>query len=436
MGEEELRRQILDLVRKFYEAKFGTAKFILGQDRINCAGRVFDEKEIMLLVDSALDFWLTAGRFEKEFKEKLANFLGMKHVITANSGSSANLLAITALTSPKLGERKLNDGNEIITTAETFPTTLAPIVQNRFVPVFVDVSLSDYNVDPNLVEDAISERTKAVFLAHTLGMPFELDRITKLCKEHDLFLIEDNCDAFGSKYDGKYTGTFGDISTLSFYPAHHITTGEGGAVITNSDLFKKIILSLRDWGRDCWCDTGKDNTCGKRFSMQMGTLPFGYDHKYTYSHLGYNFKMTEMQAAIGVAQLEKLPIFIKKRKENFKKLYEIFKQYEDFLLLPSPAKKADPSPFSFVLTVKENAPFRRNDIIDFFEKNHIQTRMLFAGNIVRQPCMEGIKYRVVGNLMNTDKVMTDTFWIGAYPGINDEIIGYIGEKIKEFFAKY
>lgn len=430
--EKKLRRQIFNLVKEFYKIKHKPMGFKPGFTRIGYAGRVFNEKEIIYLVDSALDFWLTNGRFEKEFRGRLAKYLGVKHVITTNSGSSANLLAISALTSPKLGEKGLKKRDEIITTAVAFPTTVAPIVQNKLVPVFVDTRLGNYNSDPKFIEEAISDRTKAVFLAHTLGIPFEVDKILKLCKKYDLFLIEDNCDALGAKYDNNYTGTFGEISTLSFYPAHHITTGEGGAVITNNGKIKEIIQSFRDWGRDCWCESGKDNTCGKRFGWQLGTLPSGYDHKYIYSHLGFNLKMTDMQAAIGVAQLEKLPLFIKKRQENFEKLYENFKEYEDFFILPKIPKKAEPSPFGFILTIKDGAPFSRKEIVDFLEKNLIQTRMLFVGNIVRQPCMDGVEYRIVGELKNTDKIMMDTFWIGVYPGITEEIIGYISDKINEF----
>jgi len=430
--EKKLRRQIFNLVKEFYKIKHKPMGFKPGFTRIGYAGRVFNEKEIIYLVDSALDFWLTNGRFEKEFRGRLAKYLGVKHVITTNSGSSANLLAISALTSPKLGEKGLKKRDEIITTAVAFPTTVAPIVQNKLVPVFVDTRLGNYNSDPKFIEEAISDRTKAVFLAHTLGIPFEVDKILKLCKKYDLFLIEDNCDALGAKYDNNYTGTFGEISTLSFYPAHHITTGEGGAVITNDGKIKEIIQSFRDWGRDCWCESGKDNTCGKRFGWQLGTLPSGYDHKYIYSHLGFNLKMTDMQAAIGVAQLEKLPLFIKKRQENFEKLYENFKEYEDFFILPKIPKKAEPSPFGFILTIKDGAPFSRKEIVDFLEKNLIQTRMLFVGNIVRQPCMDGVEYRIVGELKNTDKIMMDTFWIGVYPGITEEIIGYISDKINEF----
>jgi CDP-6-deoxy-D-xylo-4-hexulose-3-dehydrase len=435
MNEEKIRKEIFNLVKEFYEVKHKPKKFIPGKSRVNYAGRFFDEREIISLVDSALDFWLTAGRFEKDFKEKLAKFLGVKHVITVNSGSSANLLAISALTSPKLGNKMLKEGDEIITTAATFPTTIAPIVQNRFIPVFIDIELGNYNADIKLVEEAISEKTKAIFLAHTLGIPFEIDKMVDLCKKHNLFLIEDNCDALGSKYKDKYTGKFGDISTLSFYPAHHITTGEGGAVITNNDELKKIIQSFRDWGRDCWCEPGQDNTCGKRFSQQFATMPFGYDHKYIFSHLGYNLKMTDMQAAIGVAQLEKLLHFKKRRKENFEKLNTIFKEYEDFFVLPKTPKQADPSPFGFVLTVKDKTPFSRKEIVDYLEKNLIQTRMLFAGNITRQPCMEGIKSRLGSELKNTDKIMNDTFWLGVYPGMTEDMIQYISKKIKDFFKK-
>jgi CDP-6-deoxy-D-xylo-4-hexulose-3-dehydrase len=433
MSKEKLREEIFKLVKKFYEVKHKPKKFIPGTTKINYAGRVFDEKEMINLVDSSLDFWLTSGRFEKEFTKKFEDFLKVKYIITTNSGSSANLLAIASLTSPKLEKERLFENDEIITVAAGFPTTISPIVQNKIIPVFVDVELGSYNIDTDIVEDAISEKTKAIFIAHTLGMPFEVDRILEICKKHNLYLIEDNCDALGSKFDGKYTGTFGDISTLSFYPPHHITTGEGGALITNDDMLKTIIQSFRDWGRDCWCDPGKDDTCGKRFKWQLGTLPFGYDHKNTYSHLGYNLKMTDMQAAIGLAQLKKLPDFIKKRQKNFDKIYKIFKDYENFFILPEIPKKSEPSPFGFILTVKDDAPFTRNDIVTFLENNLIQTRMIFAGNIIRQPCMEGVKYRVFGELKNTDKVMNDTFWIGVYPGITDEMISYISEKINEFF---
>ena len=411
-----VKREFLDIVMRsfikenvgvYYRLFHSEKVFVPGETRINYAGRVYDEREMMSLVDSALDFWLTAGRFEREFTKKLAEFLGVKYVITTNSGSSANLLAISTLTSYKLGDKRLKPGDEVVTVAAGFPTTVAPIVQNGLVPVFVDIELGTYNIDVDQLEDAISEKTKAVFLAHTLGVPFDLDRVMEIAQKYDLWVVEDNCDAFGAKWDGRYTGTFGHLSSLSFYPAHHITMGEGGAVITNDTQLKRIVTSFRDWGRDCWCEPGHDNTCGKRFGWQLGTLPFGYDHKYIYSHLGYNLKITDMQAAVGVAQLDKLPEFIRKRQENWKRLYEGLKEFEEFFILPEVPEKAEVSPFGFVLTIRDDAPFDRKEITGFLEGRKIQTRTVFAGNIVRQPAFTESKvpYRVVGELKNTDKVM-------------------------------
>jgi CDP-6-deoxy-D-xylo-4-hexulose-3-dehydrase len=400
-------------------------EFIQGQDHISYAGRVYDEKEMISLVDSALDFWLTAGRYAKQFEEELANFLGLKYCLLTNSGSSANLLAISALTSPKLGERRLKPEDEVITTACGFPTTVSPIIQNNLIPVFIDVDLGTYNIQVDIIEEAVTEKTKAIFIPHTLGNPAELDKIVEIVKKHDLWFIEDNCDAIGSKYKGKYTGTFGHISTCSFYPAHHITMGEGGAVLTNDLLLKKIIASFRDWGRDCYCEPGHDNTCGKRFGWQLGKLPFGYDHKYIYSHIGYNLKITDMQAAIGVEQLKKLPGFIEQRKENFTSLYKFFKQYEKYFVLPKTEKNSEPCWFGFPLLVKEETSFDRNEIVRYLEENKIATRMLFGGNLTKQPAYKNTKYRISGNLKNTDLVMNNLFWIGVYPGITEEKMDYI-----------
>jgi len=400
-------------------------EFVQGKSYIRYAGRVYDEKEVISLVDSALDFWLTAGRYAKQFEEELAKFLGIRYCLLTNSGSSANLLAISALTSPKLGERRLKPGDEVITTACGFPTTVNPIIQNNLIPVFIDVDLGTYNIQVDKIEEAITEKTKAIFIPHTLGNPAELDKITEIVKKYDLWFIEDNCDALGSKYNGTYTGTFGHISTCSFYPAHHITMGEGGALVTNYTYLKRLIESFRDWGRDCWCDPGCDNTCGKRFGWQLGELPPGYDHKYIYSHIGYNLKITDMQAAIGVEQLKKLPSFIATRKRNFKLLYDGLKKYEKYFILPKTEPEADPSWFGFLLTVRKDAGFTKDDIVKYLEDNTIATRMLFAGNIIRHPCFKSITYRSFGNLVNTDRIMNDTFWIGVYPGLTVEMITYI-----------
>ncbi|MCJ7571850.1 MAG: lipopolysaccharide biosynthesis protein RfbH [Candidatus Thermoplasmatota archaeon] len=436
LSKKEIRESIFRKVRELYKLRKSQEKFIPEETRINYAGRFYDEKEMINLVDASLDFWLTAGRYAKQFEKEFAEFLGVKYCLLTNSGSSANLLAVSTLTSPKLGEKRLKSGDEVITTACGFPTAINPIIQNNLIPVFIDVDLGTYNIQVDKIEEAITEKTKAIFVPHTLGCPVELDKIMELVKKYDLWFIEDNCDALGSKHKGRYTGTFGHISTCSFYPAHHITMGEGGAVLTNDIELKKIIVSFRDWGRDCWCEPGHDNTCGKRFAKQLGELPFGYDHKYIYSHLGYNLKITDMQAAVGCAQLEKLSFFIKKRQKNWYKLYKIFKCYEDYFILPKHTKETELSPFGFVLTIKDKAPFKRSDIVNFLEKNNIQTRMIFAGNIVRQPCMEGVTYKINGDLENSDKVMNNTFWLGVYPGLTDEMIGYTEEKLKEFMKRW
>ena len=434
--EKELRKEISDRIKKFYKLRKDREKFIPGKTRINYAGRIYDEKEIINLVDASLDFWLTAGKYAQQFEKEFAKFLGLKYCLLTNSGSSANLLAISALTSAKLGKRRLKPGDEVVTTACGFPTTLNPIIQNNLIPVFVDVDLGTYNIQVEKIEKTISKKTKAIFIAHTLGNPAKLDKILKIVKKHNLWLIEDCADALGSKYKGKYTGTFGHISTFSFYPAHLMTMGEGGAILTNDLNLKRIIASFRDWGRDCWCEPGYDNTCGKRFNWKLGKLPFGYDHKYIYSHIGYNLKITDMQAAIGVAQLKKLPSFIRARKRNFSLLCKFFKKYEKYFILPRPEKKSQPCWFGFPILVKQDAPFTRVGIVNYLEKNQIATRMLFGGNLTKQPAYENIKYRVAGFLKNTDLVMNNLFWIGVYPGITKEKLEYIFKVFGEFLENY
>jgi len=435
---ELIKKDIFKSIKIYYNKKFKKKEeFLPGKTRINYGGRVFDENEIINLVDSSLEFWLTEGRFTTKFQEELASFIGVEHCIFTTSGSSANLLAISALTSNKIEEAKrLKAGDEIITVAAGFPTTIFPIIQNQAVPVFVDIELETYNIDVSQLENSLSERTRAVILAHTLGNPFNVEKVRKFCDNNNLWLIEDNCDALGSKYDNKYTGSFGDISTFSFYPAHHITTGEGGALLTNNSLLYRIIRSQRDWGRDCWCPTGKDNTCNKRFNWQLGTLPHGYDHKYTYSEFGYNLKITDMQAAIGLAQIEKLPSFIDARIKNHRKIYERLKDYANLLILPKAQKNSIPSWFGFLITLKDVCKITRNEIMQKLEEKQIQTRLLFAGNIIRQPVFNKMReynsgYRVIGELKNTDKVMNDSFWIGVYPGMTDEMVNFIIEKISE-----
>ena len=435
---DKLKKEILEKVKEYYNLVHKpaqTKEFIEGKSRVNYAGRVFDENEMIYLVDSALDFWLTYGKYSKEFEKKLAEFLGVKYALSVNSGSSANLLAFFALTSPLLKDRAIKRGDEVITVAAGFPTTVAPIVQYGAVPVFVDMELETFNIDVNKIEKAITPKTKVIMIAHTLGNPFDIEKVKEICDKYNLWLIEDNCDALGSKYKGKYTGTWGDIGTSSFYPPHHITTGEGGAVYTDNPLLKKIMLSMRDWGRDCWCESGVDNTCGCRFTQKFGKLPLGYDHKYVYSHFGFNLKITDMQAAIGVAQLDKLPEFIKKRQENWQKLYDGLKDIEEFILV-KPQKNSEISWFGFLITLKDNVKFNRNDIVKYLEDNNIQTRNLFAGNMVRHPMFEsmkeGIDYKIIGELKNTDKIMNDSFWIGVYPGMKSEAIDYMIKKIKEF----
>ena len=426
-----LRNQIIDKVKKFYRSK-GKDRFVPGKTPIGYGGRVYNEKELINLVDSSLDFWLTAGKYAREFEKKLADFLGIKYCLLTNSGSSANLLALSALTSPLLKRRRLKPGDEVITVACGFPTTVNAIIQNNLVPVFVDIEIGTYNIDIEKIERAVTRKTKAIFVAHTLGNPVELDKIKKIVKKYNLWFIEDNCDALGSKYKGRFTGTFGHIATCSFYPPHHITMGEGGALLTDDPLLKKIITSFRDWGRDCWCEPGHDNTCKKRFSQKFGGLPFGYDHKYVYSHIGYNLKITDMQAAIGVAQLGKLKRFINARQNNFNFLYKYLKEYQDYFVLPKATKGSRPSWFGFPVSVKKAAPFNRKDIVKYLEDSKIATRMLFGGNLTKQPAYKGIRYRVCGQLTNTDIVMNNLFWVGVYPGLGPEKINYVANKFGTF----
>jgi CDP-6-deoxy-D-xylo-4-hexulose-3-dehydrase len=434
--EKELRKEIMERVGKIHRLKKGQEKFVPGKTKINYGGRVYNEKEIMNLVDASLDFWLTAGRYAKQFEKEFAKFLGIRYCLLTNSGSSANLLAVSALTSPKLGKRRLKPGDEVIITACGFPTTLNPIIQNNLIPVFIDIDLGTYNIQTEKIEKAISKKTKAIFIAHTLGNPVNLNKIRAVVKKYNLWLLEDNCDALGSKYKGKYTGTFGDISTISFYPAHHITMGEGGAVLTNNPLLKRIIASFRDWGRDCWCEPGQDNTCGKRFARQMGELPFGYDHKYIYSHIGYNLKITDMQAAVGFAQLKKLPFFMKAREKNFASLHRFFKKEQKYFFLPYEEKNSKPCWFGFPLLIKKEARFTRAKIVNYLEENNIATRMLFAGNLIKQPAYKNIKYRIFGSLKNTDLVMNNLFWLGVYPGIKKVEMRYMTEIFKKFLKQY
>lgn len=430
--DAQLRAEILKLVGEYYDERFAKRPFTPGSDTVHYAGRVFDADELIKLVDSSLDFFLTASRYSDQFEADFAEFFGLSNAFIVNSGSSANLVAITALTSPKLGERRLRPGDEVITVAAGFPTTVAPIVQNGLVPVFVDVNLGDYTAISSRLEEAISSKTRAIAMAHTMGVPFDLDTVMRLAKEHNLWVMEDNCDALGSRYRGKLTGTFGDFATVSFYPAHHITMGEGGAVLTGNDLLGRIARSIRDWGRDCYCAGGENNTCGKRFSQQFGSLPLGYDHKYVYSHIGYNLKATDMQAAVGVAQMGKLEGFIEQRKTNFQKLHSMLEPYEERLILPKATANSDPSWFGFVITLREQAGFTRNELTHFLEANRIETRNLFGGNLLRQPAFMDIERRVVGDLTNTDTIMDRTFFIGVYPGIDDAHLEYVDSVFKRF----
>ncbi len=429
---EQLRQQILQLTAEFHAEKFPAREFVPGSSVVPVSGKVIDAADMSAVVDSALDGWFTTGRWAKDFERKLARFFGLRSASLVNSGSSANLVALSALTSPKLGDRQLKPGDEVITVAAGFPTTVNPILQNRLVPVFIDVTLPTYELDVSMLEAARSEKTRAIMVAHTLGNVFNLEAVSAFCKKHNLWLVEDCCDALGSTFKGQKVGTFGDIATVSFYPAHHITMGEGGAVLTDKPALQVLIDSFRDWGRDCWCEPGVDNTCGKRFDWQLGTLPCGYDHKYTYSHVGYNLKATDMQAALGVSQIEKLPHFIERRKENFAYLMQVLKPLESYLQLPVAGENCDPSWFGFPIGVKAGAPFTRDQMTKALDAQKIGTRLVFAGNLTRQPAYQGCEFRVVGDLKNTDYVMNHVFWIGVFPGLTEPMLDFIAKTMTEF----
>jgi CDP-6-deoxy-D-xylo-4-hexulose-3-dehydrase len=420
-----LRAEILDLVRQYHALAFPTRPFEPGRSAVPCAGRVFDEEEVVHLVDSSLDMWLTTGRYAEQFEREFARLMGVRHALLVNSGSSANLVALSCLTSPKLGDRRLRPGDEIITVAAGFPTTVNPIVQNGLVPVFVDVHVPTYNIDVAQLEGALSDRTRGIMIAHTLGNPFDLGAVSDFAERHDLWLIEDCCDAVGATYDGRGVGTFGDLATVSFYPAHHITMGEGGAVLTDRPYLKKLAESFRDWGRDCWCAPGADNTCGKRFDWQLGELPPGYDHKYIYSHIGYNLKVTDMQAALGVAQMGKVDGFVAARRRNFSRLQEGLRPLEEFFVLPEATPGSDPSWFGFPIAVRPGAPFGRAEAVRHLNERRIATRQVFAGNLLRQPAYRDVAHRRIGDLPNTDFVMNQAFWVGVYPGLDDAMIDYM-----------
>jgi CDP-6-deoxy-D-xylo-4-hexulose-3-dehydrase len=431
---DALRREIADLVQQYADVVYASKPFVPGTTPVPVSGKVLGGKELQLMVDASLDGWLTTGRFNAAFEERLAKYLGVKYLMTVNSGSSANLVAFSALTSPRLGERAIRRGDEVIGVAAGFPTTVNPIVQFGAIPVFVDVELATHNIDASLIEAAITSKTKAIMLAHSLGNPFNLDAVTALCKKYNLWLVEDCCDALGATYNRQMVGTFGDIATLSFYPAHHITMGEGGAVFTNNPELKVIAESFRDWGRDCYCAPGKDNTCNKRFCWKLGDLPEGYDHKYTYSHLGYNLKISDMQAACALAQMDRLDEFIAARKANFAYLKERLQSCAEFLLLPNATPKADPSWFGIPLLLKPESGVKRVDLLNYLDENKIGTRLLFAGNLTRQPSMLGQNFRVHGDLRNTDIVMNQTFWLGVYPGLTQEMLDYIIDRLESFFG--
>lgn len=434
MDETELRQQILTLVAAYAESHHQRPPFVPGKSSVPVSGKVYGAKEMSYLVDASLDFWLTTGRYNQQFEQELAQFFGLKHALTTNSGSSANLLAFSALTSPILEERALKPGDEVITVAAGFPATVNPMLSYGMVPVFVDVELAMYNIQSELIEAAISEKTKVIMIAHTLGNPFDLKTVMALAKKYNLWVIEDCCDALGSTFNGQHVGTFGDIATCSFYPAHHITMGEGGAVLTNSGMLKRIMESFRDWGRDCYCEPGKDNTCGKRFDWQLGKLPYGYDHKYTYSHLGFNLKITDMQAAIALAQMSRLDEFIKIRKQNFQYLSEKLQSLQDFVILPKATLNSDPSWFGFPITLRTSSPVSRVDLMKYLNQYKIGTRLLFSGNLTRQPYFENRQYRISGELTNTDIVMNETFWLGVYPGLNEQMLYFVVNKLESFFG--
>lgn len=425
----ELRNRISELIAEYFQEAFAPTPFVPGETPVPVAGRVFDHSELQTLGDAALDFWLTTGRYAEQFEREFARFIGVRSAVLVNSGSSANLLALSALTSPRLKERQLLPGDEIITVAAGFPTTVNPIVQNGLAPVFVDIRVPTYNIDPGQLEAALSPRTRGIMLAHTLGNPFDLDAVLAFTQRHGLWLIEDCCDAVGSRYRDRNVGTFGDLATTSFYPAHHITMGEGGCVLTEKPLLQTLVESFRDWGRDCWCEPGKANTCGKRFDAQHGDLPYGYDHKYTYSHIGYNLKLTDLQASVGVAQLKKLPSFIAARKRNFQTLKSGLLDAEEYFVLPQATPNSDPSWFGFPLLVRPDAPFTRSELVRFLEERKIATRLLFGGNLTRQPAYKNIKYRAIGPLANSDLVMNQLLWIGVYPGLSQPMLDYMLETL-------
>lgn len=437
MGEkaDELRARILEMVSEYYSAAFPEREFIPGETPVPISGKVFDASEIQLLVDAGLDFWLTTGHYAAQFEDEFARVFGLRYAMLTNSGSSANLLALTCLTSPSLKERALRAGDEVITVASGFPTTVNPIIQNGLVPVFLDIEIPTYNVDVRQLEEAKSSRTRAVILAHTLGNPFNLERVAEFARKNNLWLIEDCCDAVGATFQDRHVGTFGDLATVSFYPAHHITMGEGGCVLTNRPALKTLIESFRDWGRDCWCVPGMANTCGKRFEWQLGDLPYGYDHKYTYSHIGYNLKLTDMQAAVGVAQLKKLPSFIEKRRQNFKFLYEGLSDLEEFFILPQATPDALPSWFGFPLSVRVGAPFTRDEVLRYLDDYKIATRLIFGGNLLRQPAYLGIRHRKVGRLSNSDFVMNNSLWMGVWPGLTERMLTFVLEKLHEMVRR-
>ncbi|MGA7965383.1 MAG: lipopolysaccharide biosynthesis protein RfbH [Gammaproteobacteria bacterium] len=434
MNKDELRGKILELVDQYAAQSFGNQEFAPGTTAIPPSGKVIGAPELRNLVEASLDGWLTTGRFNEAFERRLAAYIGVKHAITTNSGSSADLLAFAALTAPELGERALRPGDEVITVAAGFPTTVNPILLYGMVPVFVDIQVPTYNIDATRIEAAVTPKTRAIMLAHTLGNPFDLSEVRRVADKYNLWVIEDCCDALGSTYQGKAVGTFGDIGTVSFYPAHHITMGEGGAVFSNDSDLIRIITSIRDWGRDCYCEPGKDNTCGKRFGWQLGALPFGYDHKYTYSQIGYNLKITDMQAACALAQMDRLDGFVEKRKANFAYLRDGLTSCEEFLILPEATPGSDPSWFGFPVTLRADAPIARVDLLKYLTQNNVGTRLLFAGNLTRQPYMDGRNYRVSGSLKNTDVVMEQTFWIGVYPGLDEQRLDYVREKIETFLG--
>ncbi|EOW9219799.1 lipopolysaccharide biosynthesis protein RfbH [Vibrio cholerae] len=434
MSKEQLRSQIAELVAQYAAIEFAPKMFIGGESVVPPSGKVLGAKELQLMVEASLDGWLTTGRFNEQFEKRLAEYIGVPYLLTTTSGSSANLLALTALTSPKLGDRQLKPGDEVITVAAGFPTTVNPTIQNGLVPVFVDVDIPTYQIKPEMIEAAVSEKTKAIMVAHTLGNTFDLTEARRVADKYNLWLIEDCCDALGSTYNGQMVGTFGDIATVSFYPAHHITMGEGGAVFMKDKELRKLVESFRDWGRDCYCPPGCDNTCGKRFDQQLGSLPDGYDHKYTYSHLGYNLKITDMQAACGLAQMDRVEDLVQKRKDNYAYLRAGLASCEEFIILPEATENSDPSWFGFPITIRPESGIERVDLLKFMDQYKIGTRLLFAGNLTRQPYFEHVNYRVVGELTNTDLIMNNTFWIGVYPGLTQEHLDFVIGKFEEFFG--